>query len=160
MPDFYGRFFSGRDQNLISAINNELKNTITQVLLTIFKIAPNQTNINMYGEARAAEGKSFYPGIQIYGWVEREDLTEAHEGFGGDRDQDLTFGFTYEDLYNAQTYIQSGDYLGFNARYYEIEAVFNDKQLLGGQPTKNFSLIAKAHYTKLGNINLVSRQTP
>ena len=159
MPDYIGRFFSLRDRNLISSLNNELKNDIAQVMVTLFKIAPNQTNVNIYGEVKAGEGKSFFPGIDAYCWIERADLEGENEGFGGDRSQDLEFRFTEEDMYNAQFYPQAGDLMYFNERYYEVDNVYNDRQLLGGQPDKNLSFLVKTHYTKLSSINLVSRQT-
>jgi hypothetical protein len=159
MADFNGRFFSLRDRNLVSALNNELKNDIAEVLVTLFKIAPNQTNINIYGEVKAGEGKTFFPGLDVYCWIQREDLNGESDGFGGDRSQDLEFRFTEEDLYELQFYPQSGDLIKFNERYYEVDVVFNDRQLLGGQESKNLSFIVKTHYTKLSSINLMNRQT-
>jgi hypothetical protein len=158
MSDYFGRYFSDRDRNLVSALNNELKNNIVEVYITAFTIAPNQTKTNIYGESVAATGKSFYPGIDIYCWIERADLTNRNEGFGSDKTQDLEFRFTEEDLRNASYYPQSGDVFFFNQRYYEIENIFNDKQLLGGQPDKNLSIIAKSHYTKISSLNVISRQ--
>jgi len=54
-------------------------------------------------------------------------------------------------------YPESGDIIKFNERFYSIENVMNDKQLLGGQPDKNLSFIVKTHYTKLSSINVVNR---
>lgn len=155
--DIRGRFFSSRDRNLISSLNNEIKNNIAQVMVTMFKLAIGEINVNIYGEAKASEGKSFYPGIDIYCWIERADLESEDEGFGPDRSQDLEFRFTEEDLKNTNFYPEIGDLLFFNDRYYEATNILNDKQLLGGQPTKNLSFIVKTHYTKLSSINLVNR---
>lgn len=156
MSDYLGRYFSLRDRNFVSAINNELKNNIVEISVSIFKIAPNETTINIYGEAN--NGKSFYSGIDIYCWIERSDLESEDEGFGVDRNQDLEFRFTEEDLKDRNFYPEAGDLIFFNQRYYEIENIFNDKQLLGGQPDKNLSFLVKTHYTKLSSINLVNRQ--
>lgn len=158
MSDYIGRFFSLRDRNLVSSLNNELKNDIAQILIVFFKIAPNQTNINMYGEAKASEGKTFMPGLQSYCWIERADLEGENEGFGGDRNQDLEFRFTEEDMIGIAFYPQAGDLIFFNNRYYEVDNVFNDRQLLGGQPDKNLSFIVKTHYTKLSSINVMNNQ--
>lgn len=156
MPDYIGRYYSFRDRNLVSAINNELKNNIVQILVTLFKPAFLQTKTNVYGEVKASEGKSFYPGIDIYCMIERADLEGENEGFGGDRSQDLEFRFTEEDLININYYPQSGDVIKFNERFYEIDNVLNDKQLLGGQPDKNLSFIVKTHYTKLTSLNVMN----
>jgi hypothetical protein len=155
--DTFGRYYSSRDRNLVSQLNRELKNNIAQVMVTLFKIAMGATSVNIYGEAKASEGKSFYPGIDIYCWIERNDLDSEDEGFGLDRNQDLEFRFTEEDLINLNFYPESGDVIKFNERFYSIENVMNDKQLLGGQPDKNLSFIVKTHYTKLSSVNVVNR---
>ena len=88
--------------------------------------------------------------------IERADLEGENEGFGGDRSQDLEFRFTEEDLININYYPQAGDVIKFNERFYEIDNVLNDKQLLGGQPDKNLSFIVKTHYTKLTSLNVMN----
>ena len=52
-----------------------------------------------------------------------------------------------------------GDIIYFNGRYYEINNVVNNEQLLGGQPEKSFSVIVNTNYTRLSNIDLVQRQS-
>lgn len=158
MADYNGRFFSLRDRNLVSSLNNELKNNIVEILVVFFKIATNETNINIYGEAKASEGKSFYPGVESYCWIERADMNVEDEGFGVDGDQDLEFRFTEEDMQVKNYYPEIGDLIFFNSKYYEIENVLNDKQLLGGQASKNLSFLIKTHLTKLSSINLVNSQ--
>lgn len=155
--DTIGRFYSFRDRNLVSSINNELKNNIVQILVNLFKVATADTNINIYGEAKAGEGRSFYPAIDVYCWIERSDLETEDEGFGIDRNQDLEFRFTEEDLKDVNFYPEHGDLIKFNERFYTIENVLNDKQLLGGQPDKNLSFLVKTHYTKLSNVNVINR---
>ena len=156
--DNFGRFFSKRDQNLINSVNNELKNDIIQTLVYLFKVASGETNINIYGESKPNEGKLFHPGIPMYSLIAREDLESTDDGFGVDRTQDLEFRFTEDDLKSSEFYPEMGDILLFNSRYYQIENVLNDKQLLGGQPTKNLSFIVKTHYTTLSSINIINRQ--
>jgi hypothetical protein len=156
--DIFGRYFSARDQNLINAVNNELKNNIVETSVILFKIAPLETNTNIYGEAKASEGKSFYNGVVIYCHMERSELENDDTEIGSDRLQDLTFSFLEDDLKSAGFYPESGDLIQFNQRYYEIDSVSNDKQLLGNQPDKNLSFIVKTHYTRLSSITLVNRQ--
>jgi hypothetical protein len=157
MADTSGRYFSIRDQNLISSLNNELKNNIVETLVYLFKIAAGQTNTNIYGEAKASEGKSYYSPIGLNCWMERSDLDTEDEGFGIDRNQELEFRFTQEDLKDSIYYPEMGDIIKFNERFYEIDNILSDKQLLGGQESKNFSFLIKTHYTKLSNINVVNR---
>jgi hypothetical protein len=156
--DNIGRYFSYRDRNLISSVNNELKNEIVQTMVTLFKLSSTDTPVNVYGEAKPNQGKSFYPGIDVYCLIERSDLETDDEGFGTDRSQDLEFRFTEDDLKTANFYPEMGDMVFFNQRYYEIENIFNDQQLLGGQPNKNLSIIVKTHYSRISGINVFNRQ--
>ena len=156
--DIRGRFFSFRDQNLINSVGNELKNNIVETLVYLFKISVPDTNVNIYGEVKPNEGKNYYPGIPVYCFIERADLESEDEGFGVDRSQDLEFRFSEDDLKSVSFYPEMGDVISFNSRYYTVENVLNDKQLLGVQSNKNLSFIVKTHYTTLSSLNIISRQ--
>ena len=99
MADIYGRFWSARDRNLGNSIVNELLKEIVQVSVIVFKLASEETPVNIYGEAPASVGKSFFSGIPLYCLIERSDLNTEDKGFGVDRSQDLDFRF--------QTYFKS-----------------------------------------------------
>jgi hypothetical protein len=60
-----GRYFSQRDLNLINSLNGELMGDIIENLIQVFKIAPNETKTNMYGETSAETGKWYLP-LQRY----------------------------------------------------------------------------------------------
>ena len=156
--DIYGRYFSARDQNLINAVNNELKNNIIETLVVLFKVGPDQTNRNVYGEVKSTEGKTYYTGIPLYCHITREELATEDAGFGMDRNQNLQFAFLEDDLKSSGFYPELGDLILFNERYYEMSNVSNDKYLLGNQPNKNLSFVIDTHYTRLSHINVISRQ--
>lgn len=153
----FGRYFSQRDINFVNQINAELLRDIIETLVVLFKIAPNETNTNIYGEAVAAEGKSFYPGVELSTLIDRGDISTDDEGFGPDRDQTVVFKFRELSLKDASFYPEVGDLILFNDRYHEIDNVVQE-QFLGGQSNKSHSIICNSHYTKLSKINLVNRQ--
>jgi hypothetical protein len=153
----FGRYFSQRDINLVNQFNAELLRDIIETLVVLFKIAPNETNTNIYGETVAAEGKSFYPGVELSTLIDRGDISTDDEGFGPDRDQTVVFKFRELSLKDASFYPEVGDLILFNDRYHEIDNVVQE-QFLGGQSNKSYSIICNSHYTKLSKINLVNRQ--
>ena len=153
----FGRYFSQRDINLVNQFNAELLRDIIETLVVLFKIAPNETNTNIYGETVAAEGKSFYPGVELSTLIDRGYISTDDEGFGPDRDQTVVFKFRELSLKDASFYPEVGDLILFNDRYHEIDNVVQE-QFLGGQSNKSHSIICNSHYTKLSKINLVNRQ--
>jgi hypothetical protein len=153
----FGRYYSQRDINLVNQFNAELMRDIIETLVVLFKIAPNETNTNIYGEAVAAEGKSFYSGVELSSLIDRGDISTDDEGFGPDRDQTVVFKFRELSLKDASFYPEVGDLILFNDRYHEVDNVVQE-QLLGGQANKSHSIICNTHYSKLSKINLVNRQ--
>ena len=152
----FGRYYSQRDINFINQINAELMRDIIETLVVLFKIAPNETNTNVYGEA-TSEGKSFYPGVELSSLIDRGDINTDDEGFGPDRDQTVVFKFRELALKDADFYPEVGDLILFNDRYHEVDNVVQE-QFLGGQSNKSHSIICNTHYSKLSKINLVNRQ--
>ncbi len=152
----YGRYFSSRDISFINGVNRELDEDIIQTFVVLFKVAAAETNTNVYGES-GAEGKSFYPGIEITSLIERSDPTTDDEGFGPDRDQSVLFKFRELSLKSANFYPEVGDLILFNDRYHEVDNVVQE-QMLGGQSNKSHSIICNTHYSRLSKINLVNRQ--
>jgi hypothetical protein len=151
-----GRYFSQRDLNLVAQFNAELMGDIVEVLIQLFKIAPNETKTNIYGETAAETGKWYLPAIQISSLVERADMTAEYDDFGPSRNQDYVFKMREKMLRELNFYPEIGDIVLFNDRYYEIDNVVQE-QLLGGQPDKSHSIICNGHYTKITSLNVIER---
>lgn len=151
-----GRYFSQRDLNLVAQFNSELMGDIVEVLVQIFKIAPNETKTNIYGETSAETGKWYLPAIQISSLIERADMAAEYDDFGPNRTQDYVFKMREKMLQQLSFYPEIGDVILFNDRYYEIDNVIQE-QLLGGQPDKSHSIICNAHYTKYTSLNVLER---
>ena len=153
----FGRYFSERDLKFINSINAELMGDIIETIVTVFKVAASETRVNLYGESAPAEGKSFYPGIDLSSLIERADTSGEDEGFGPDRDQTVVFKFRERVCQEVNFFPQIGDIVLFNDRYHEIDNVVQE-QFLGGQSDKSLSIICNTHYSRLSKINLVERQ--
>lgn len=151
-----GRFFSKRDMKLFGSFNAELMGDIIQTQVFIFKICPQQTAINIYGEA-GAQGKYFYPGIEITALIDRADIDTNYDEFGPDRNQSVVFKMREDMLKLINVYPETGDIIRFNERYYSIDNVIQE-QFLGGIAEKSWSIIVHTNYTRLSQLNIVERQ--
>jgi hypothetical protein len=129
---------------------------IVENLVYIFKISPNETKTNIYGETSAESGKWYLPAIQMSVLIERADMTAEYDDFGPNRKQDYIFKMREKMLREVNFYPEIGDIVLFNDRYYEIDNVVQE-QLLGGQPDKSHSIICNAHYTKYTSLNVLER---
>jgi len=151
-----GRYFSQRDLNFINSINGELMGDIIENLVTIYKIAPNETKTNIYGETSQDTGKWYMPAIQISTLVERAEMETEQDDFGPTRSQNHVFKMREKMLRQLEFYPEIGDMIFWNDRYYEVDNVVQE-QLLGGQAEKSHSIICNTHYTKITSLNIVQR---
>jgi len=153
-----GRYFSERDINFINSINDELLGDIIQVEITMFRICPEQTKQNIYGESAPSSGKMYFPGIDVVAIVDRDEIASDVDDFGPTRSQNCVFKFMEKDLQKINLFPVNGDLIFFNDRYYECDNIVQE-QFLGGQPDKSFSIICHTHYTSLSKVDLVDRQS-
>jgi len=153
-----GRYFSERDLRFVASINGELMADVIQTEVTVFKVSVNETNTNVYGESdQTSGGITYFPGIEITALIQRDDLNTEYDNFGPDRSQNVIFKFREKMLKLINLYPELDDLIYFNERYYKIDNVVNDEQLIGGQPEKSHSIICHSHYTKLSAMNLSIR---
>jgi hypothetical protein len=151
-----GRYFSQRDLNLINSLNGELMGDIVENLIQVFKISPNETKTNIYGETSQETGKWFLPAIQISALIERSDMATDYDDFGPNRNQTHVFKMREKVLKELNFYPEVGDMIAWNDRYYEVDNVVQE-QLLGGQAEKSHSIICNGHYTKITSLNIMQR---
>ena len=151
-----GRYFSARDLKMVAQFNAELMGDIIENIIQIYKICPNETKTNIYGETSAESGKWYLPAIQISALIERADMEAEYDDFGPNRRQHYIFKMREEMLKKLEFYPEIGDVVFFNDRYYEIDNVVQE-QLLGGQPDKSHSIICNTHYTKYTSLNIMER---
>ena len=151
-----GRYFSQRDLNMINSLNGELMGDIIENLVQIFKICPNETKTNIYGETSSETGKWYFPAIQVSVLIERAEMNTEMDDFGPNRSQDHVFKMREKMLRQLEFYPEIGDVVSWNDRYYEIDNVIQE-QLLGGQAEKSHSIICNSHYTKYTSLNIMER---
>ena len=156
MASLKGRYFSQRDLNMINSLNGELMGNIIENLVQLFKICPNETKTNIYGETSSETGKWYFPAIQISALIERAEMTAEFDDFGPNRNQDHVFKMREKMLRQLEFYPEIGDVVSWNDRYYEIDNVIQE-QLLGGQAEKSHSIICNSHYTKYTSLNIMER---
>lgn len=129
---------------------------IIENLVYIYKISPNETKTNIYGETAAESGKWYLPAIQMSVLVERPEMTAEYDDFGPNRSQTHVFKMREKMLKEVNFYPEIGDIVFWNDKYYEIDNVIQE-QLLGGQADKSHSIICNAHYTKISSLNVIER---
>ena len=151
-----GRYYSQRDMNFINSLNGELMGDIVENLITVYKISPNDTKTNIYGETSQETGKWYYPAILISCLTERPEMQTEYDDFGPNRRQDHVFKIREKMLRQIDFYPEIGDMIFWNDRYYEIDGVVQE-QLLGGQAEKSHSVICSGHYAKITSLNILPR---
>ncbi len=152
-----GRFFSERDLKVINSFNSELMGDVIQTEIILYKMAADQTQINLYGESDPNTGKMFYPGVEITALIDKADIDTPYDEFGPDRNQTVVFKFRENMLKLVNIYPEIGDIVKFNNQFFECDNVVQ-QQFLGGQEDKSHSIIVNTHYSRLSKLNFVERQ--
>lgn len=156
MADNTGRYFSKRDLNLIHSFNAELMSDIIQSLCVIYKIASHETEINTYGEASSKTGKLYYDGIQTECLVEFSDSTTNYDSFGPDKQRVIKFKFVERFMQQINLYPEVGDIIYWDDLFFEISNIIQE-QYVGGQPSKQHSIICETHLVRKSSLNIVER---
>jgi len=99
-----GRYFSARDLKMVAQFNAELMGDIIENIIQIYKICPNETKTNIYGETSSESGKWYLPAIQISALIERSDMEAEYDDFGPNRRQDYVFKMREEMLKKLEFY--------------------------------------------------------
>lgn len=146
------RFVSERDFRLFQHFNTEIVDDIVDVKVVLYKIIPDFANTNIYGESTTKER---FRGITISALVKYTKQTAGgEEGFGYDADQQVEFRFVRKLLKDVEVYPETGDIIGYNENFYEINNVA-EAQLIAGRPDFNHSVICEAHLTRRSSLNIV-----
>ena len=150
-------FWPNRDYEvLVERVNKELIDSIIDTKVTIYRISPDQTEVNMYGESAINTGKVYDNGIQLAAIVDHEDITFETNEFGPKSDQAVTFSFQRKTLLEVDFRPEIGDIVEWNYAFFEINTI-NENLLIGGDTEKNHDVIATAHLTRLSKLNIDNR---
>ena len=144
------KFVSERDVAFFKGIARELVDDFIQTALVLFKININETKVNIYGEST---NKSWYPGVEVFGLIDKEPESVSYEGFGSDTNQSIVFKLDRWMLEERGIYPEVGDIIFWNTAYFEIDNT-NEIQLVGGQTYNNFSIVCTTHMVPKSSLNI------
>ena len=123
-----GRYFTRRDVRLMNSLNGELLTDIVEQKVVVYKISPDETEANIYGESL---DKVYYPGIEISCLVETDPQSTLYEGFGPDVKKGTLFRFHQKLCEIKELYPQISDIVEWENAHFEISNVV-ENQFLGG----------------------------
>ncbi len=144
------RFVSERDFQFFQHINKEIVIEVVDVPVVLYRIIPEITSVNIYGESTS---KTRYRGIQLHGLVQYPKTEAVSEGFGFDTTQTVEFKFVKKLLQDVDVFPEVGHIIGYNDNFYEIDNV-NDVQLIASRPQFDHSIICTTHLTRRSAINI------
>jgi len=144
------KFVSERDVAFFKGIARELVDDFIQTALVLFKININETKVNIYGEST---NKSWYPGVEVFGLIDKEPQSVTYEGFGADTIQSVVFKLDRWMLEEREIYPEVGDIIFWNSAYFEIDNT-TEIQLAGGQTYNNFSIVCTTHMVSKSSLNI------
>jgi hypothetical protein len=147
------KFVSNRDVAFFKGIARELVDDVIQNALVLFKINLNETKINIYGESM---NKTWYPGVEVFGLIDKEPETTTYEGFGADTNQSITFKLDRWMLEEKSIYPEVGDVIFWNQSYFEIDNT-SEIQMAGGQTYNNFSVVCSTFMVSKSSLNIEHR---
>jgi len=149
-------FISQKEIDLVDHMNEELIDDIVGQSVDIYKIAPEHTNSNIYGESTT---KYFNVGFRVnclirYNAPEVEQFNEV----GTDSNSTIDLMFQRNNLASGSLnfFPEAGDVCDWNDWYWEVNGV-TEPQLIGGHPGFNHAIKATAHRSRLSSINIEER---
>jgi len=150
----YGRFYSPRDRALHHSINREYLKEIVQCFVVLFKLNPNSTDENIYGEA---DTKMYYTGVEITCLIEHPETNTESDDFGPNASKRMQFRFNEDMCKEASYYPEIGDVVEWDNLHFEITNVIQE-QHLGGIASKSWSILCDAYLTRNSKLNIQPRQ--
>lgn len=165
-------FGSQRDASAVIKMNREIMQSIVSVEVALYKIAPNETQYNIYGESSK---KAYYSPIRLFAYITLNPKTVINSAVTQDLDStsNIQIGFLREDLLEQNIVIEVSDIVKHNNEYYHIDNVsshelwFNrDPNTIIGQVENDFagtgynvSVLADAHLTSIANLNIIETRS-
>ena len=144
------KFSLGRDLDFFHSIARELVDTVIENTFVLFKIDLNATTINIYGESL---NKTWHPGVELFGLVDKDPEGVLYEGFGADLTQTMTFKVDRGLCEERNAYPEIGDVIYYDDSYFEIDNT-NEVQMVGGQSYNNFSVVCETFMVSKSNLNI------
>ena len=152
------RFIAQKDIDTFDKYNKELVGNLTtnqdglsNQIVVVYKIAVNDTEVNMYGEA--GKGKTYNPGVRLACLISADDMTYTQDEYGPDLRQTASFSFIKQALKDLSFVVDIGDIVDWNEGYWEISSL-NENQLVAGQSSNSHSIVCSAFLARVSNLNI------
>lgn len=159
-------FGSRSDARLINSITRELFHNYISNEVELYKLALNETEVNLYGESN---NKTYFQPIRLFSNITKDEPSFNDTDAGMDMTQTLKFAFLKYDLIEKNAMISEGDIIKFDQRYYEVDNAFNTQYFMGrndkthlittegrdGAFGLDISVVAQTHLVRLSQINIV-----
>tara|TARA_Y100001938_G_C7738380_1_gene258075 strand:+ start:31 stop:501 length:471 start_codon:yes stop_codon:yes gene_type:complete len=149
-------FVPQKEINLINSMNEELIDEVVGQSIDVYKVALEETEQNIYGEA--ADGrKYFHSGFRVNCLIQFDQPVTDLDEFGGDVNSSIEVYFLKSSLSGSDFYPETGDIIDWNEYYWEFNSVV-EPQLVAGHPEFSHQVLATAHRTRLSTVNLEERR--
>lgn len=159
-------FGSRSDARLINSITKELFHKYISIEVELFKLALNETEINLYNESNS---KTYFQPVRLFTNITKDEASFNDSEAGMDLTQTVKFAFLKDDLTTLNTMISEGDIIKFDQRYYEVDNAFNTQYFMGRNDQthlitvenrdrgfgKDISVVAQTHLVRLSQINII-----
>mgnify|MGYP003421504314 CR=1 FL=1 len=160
-------FGSSRDAKLIKHFNRELIHKIISQEIAFYKLSIEDSRITLYNESSQ---KFYFNPIRLFCLINKEETSSVDEDTGMNFIQNVTFSFIRDDLKEQDIFIEEGDIIKFDSRFYEVDNTQTTQYWVGRNPETflkttegrsnygfgyNIAVSCKAHLTKLSTLNLV-----
>lgn len=124
-------FFKERDLQLFKSISEQLVQKVMQINVMLYKINPQQIQINVYGEAKRGL-KSYHKGVSIFCLIEHTahslDMNESMK-----RTDTTRFKFLISTLQDVNIYPEIGDVIQWQGVFWEITLVTSQQLIANNQ---------------------------
>lgn len=160
-------FGSHRDAKLVKHISKELLHRIVSIEVVLYKLALPEMEINLYNESAQ---KVYFQPVKLFALIMKDDTTFNDVDTGMDKSQTIQFKFLRDDLRENNVFVDVGDIIKFDEKYYEAdnlksqqywigrnnETLLNNTENINGeQHGYNVSIVVETHLTRLSQLNLV-----
>lgn len=158
-------FTTTRDAGFLKGINQEYLHSIMSVEVGIYKMDIVNTEIDIYNEAKI---KTYKPQVRIYAIIDMQDTETNNDEYGFSKNNMLMIGFLKADLKKADVYLEVGDIIHYDNKYFEVDNVNsinywgakNPNSLVGITEDQwdltgyDLQITAECHLTNLKSLNI------
>jgi len=148
-----GRFATQRGFDFINGINEELINNVVETSVILYRITPENTVINLYGEAIS---KDYMVGTQVHALIASDDQATESSEWGTDVGRNVVFNFHRLTLQDVSLYPEYGDIIAWDDAYFEVHGII-DNSRFGGKINFDVAIICETHMTRRSNLNIDQR---